>query len=188
MARIDYLDRQDLPPGDRDILARDINLFRALANSPKAARAFLALAHHIRHVSRLDSRLRELVILQVGYLSCSEYEYSHHIKIGHDFGVTVRDVERMRLESRGQVTDLEPVVALALKAAREMTLDGVVDEMTFSELRRHFDAELLVELMIVISFYNGVVRLLASLGIDVEESYEQYLDAHFRENCGRGGA
>ena len=29
-------------------------------------------------------------ILQVGYLSRSDYEYSHHVKIGRDFGLTPR--------------------------------------------------------------------------------------------------
>jgi hypothetical protein len=68
MARLPYLDRDDLAPEHRDLLARDINLNRALVHSPDAARAFGGLAHFIRHGSRLDARLRELAILQVGYL------------------------------------------------------------------------------------------------------------------------
>ena len=40
MARLPYLEKSDLPEDDRDILSRDINLYKILAHSPNAARAF----------------------------------------------------------------------------------------------------------------------------------------------------
>src|SRR5262245_32280621 len=88
MARVPYLDPADLAPQNRDLLARNINLYRALAHSPDAARNFMNVGRYIRYHSRLDPRLREMAILQVGYVTRSPYEYSHHIKIGRDFGVT----------------------------------------------------------------------------------------------------
>ena len=81
MARLPYLTRPDLPERDRDLLDRDINLHRLLAHSPAGARAFSHLSNWIRYQSALDARLRELVILQIGYCSQSAYEFSHHIKI-----------------------------------------------------------------------------------------------------------
>jgi alkylhydroperoxidase family enzyme len=38
------------------------------------------------------------------------------------------------------------------------------------------NAETLVELIVAIAFYNGVVRLLSALQIDVEDDYKHYLD------------
>ncbi|WP_343394747.1 carboxymuconolactone decarboxylase family protein [Candidatus Amarobacter glycogenicus] len=59
----------------------------------------------IRNKSRLDGRLRELAILQVGdTLPRSEYEYSHHIKIGRDFGVGDDDIRSIASESAGEVS------------------------------------------------------------------------------------
>ena len=40
MARVPYLDAEDLPEQHRDLLKRKINLHRALVNSPDGARAF----------------------------------------------------------------------------------------------------------------------------------------------------
>jgi hypothetical protein len=37
--------------------------------------------------------------------------------------------------------------------------------------------EHVVDLTVTISFYNAVVRFLATLEIDVEDSYQPYLDA-----------
>ena len=54
MARLKYLDVQDLAESDRDILDRPVNLYRAMANSPGGTRAFLGLAYYIRFDSPLD--------------------------------------------------------------------------------------------------------------------------------------
>ena len=53
MARIPYLAKSDLKPEDQELLAREINLNRALVNSPNAARAFSRLGGFIRSTSRL---------------------------------------------------------------------------------------------------------------------------------------
>ena len=43
-------------------------------------------------------------------------------------------------------------------------------------MQGHLDEGMLVELTMTISYYNGVVRMLNSLGIDVEPEYERYLE------------
>lgn len=76
MPRLPYLNRDDLSEENRDLLSRDINLMRLLVHSPGAARSFNELGMFIRHRSKLDPRLRELAILQVGWLARSRYERS----------------------------------------------------------------------------------------------------------------
>ncbi len=176
MARLPYLDRADLKPEHHDLLARNINLYRALVHSPDGARAFSPLGHFIRHTSRLDPRLREMAILQVGYLARSPYEYSHHVEIGRDFGVSDDDIRAIGDETAGRPTNLEPVAKAVLRAAREMTTDLAISEQTFAALRRELDHECLTDLVLTIGFYNGVVRILATLQIDVEDGYRKYLD------------
>ncbi len=176
MARLPYLDKSDLSAENQDLLARNINLLRALVHSPNGARAFGTLGNFIRFKSRLDPRLRELAILQVGYLTRSPYEYSHHVKLGREFGVSDDDIRAIAEETAGRTTKLDPPARLVLRAAREMTLDLAMSDATFAALREHLDNERLVDLVITIAFYNGVVRLLATLAIDVEDAYCRYLD------------
>ena len=176
MARIPYLDVEDLAEADRDLLKRPINLHRALVNSPGGARNFGHMGSYIRFGSKLDPRLRELAILQVGYLAKSEYEYSHHIKIGRGFGVTDDDIRAMITETEGRNSGLPRLDRAVLRAAREMTEDGKISDDTFAELEEALSPELLVDLTIVIAFYNAVVRLLGSLEIDVEDSYAPFLE------------
>ncbi len=176
MARLPYLEKSDLPEADHDILSRDINLYKILAHSPNAARAFQGLGRFIRFESKLDPRLREMAILMVGYLARSPYEYSHHIKIGRDFGVSDDDIRGLIEEAEGRSSSLDNLSKTVLVAAREMTVDGTVSDETFATLSKDLSREHLLDLIITIGFYNAVVRVLASTGMDVEDSYMPYLD------------
>ena len=176
MARVPYLDRDKLKPEHQDLLARNISLMRALTHSPNAARAFHGVGHFIRHVSRFDARLRELAILQVGWLARSPYEWSHHVKISHDFGVTDDDIKALIDDTAGKPNALEPAAKLVLRAAREMTQNLAMSDATYAELAKSFGAALLIDLTLTIGFYNAVVRILATLQIDVEPDYQPYLD------------
>ncbi len=178
MARLKYLDKSDLAEKDQDLLARNINLFRALVHSPNAARAFSGLGGFIRHKSKADPRLRELAILQVGWLAKSPYEWSHHVKIGYDFGVTDDDIKALIDDTVGKPTKLDDTTKLVLKLAREMTLDGGGSEATFTALGTKMSSELLLDLTMTIAFYNAVVRMLATLQIDVEPDYMPYLEKY----------
>jgi alkylhydroperoxidase family enzyme len=174
MARLPYLDAADLKPEDQGLLARNINLHRVLVHNPEAARAFGALGQYIRHHTRLDPRLRELAILQVGWQARSPYEWSHHIKIGYDFGVTDADIEALIADSEGRPNTLEPAAKLVLQGTREI-YEGAMSAGTFAALRRHLDDAALMDLVVTATFYCAVVRLLATFEIDVEESYMPYL-------------
>ncbi len=176
MARLPYLDKSDLLPEHQDLLARNLNLYRILAHSPRAARSLNTLARFIRDGSRLDPRLRELAILQVGYLTRSAWEFSHHVRIGREVGVADDEIRAVAAETDGQPTALDPVAKAVLRAAREMTLDLGLSDATFAELRRALDNERLTDLVVTIAFYNGLIRLLAAMQVDVEEEYRPYLE------------
>jgi alkylhydroperoxidase family enzyme len=175
MARVPYLEQSDLSAENQDLLKRRINLFQALVNSPNAARAFSGLGTFIRFGSKLDPRLRELAILQVGWLARSPYEWSHHVKIGHDFGVTDDDIQALIDDTAGKPAKLDPLAKSVLLAAREMTSDGAMSDASFATLQKALGNEQVVDLTVTVAFYNAVVRVLATLQIDVEEDYMPYL-------------
>jgi alkylhydroperoxidase family enzyme len=175
MARVPYLEMSDLAPENQDLLKRRITLHQALVNSPDAARAFGALGQFIRYGSKLDPRLRELAILQVGWLARSPYEWSHHIKLGHDFGVSDNDIRALIDDTAGKPTSLDDMTRTVLHAAREMTLEGTMSDVTFATLQQALGNEQIVDLTVTIAFYNAVVRVLATLRIDVEDEYLPHL-------------
>ncbi|HWL29421.1 MAG TPA: carboxymuconolactone decarboxylase family protein [Burkholderiaceae bacterium] len=172
MARLPYLDAESLGAEDRDLLERPINLRRQLVHSPRLARAFGGLNRYFRHESPLNPRLRELAILQVGWTARAPYEWSHHVKISSDFGVTEDDVRAICAGGAG-LGELEQAV---LDAARHLTVEASLTDTQFAALRAKLDETELVDLLAVIGFYACVIRVLASLQVDVEPEYQQYLD------------
>ena len=176
MARVPYLGPADVAEQYRSLLARPATLFKALGNSPEGLRSFGALGGFIRNGSTLDPRLRELAILQVGYVTRTAYEWTHHIRLAMaDFGVSADDVRAIGVETRGEMSALAPLDRVVLRAAREMTSGLTVTDSTWAALAAELSPEHLVDLVLAIGYYNLVVRVLQTLRIDVEPEFGHYL-------------
>tara|TARA_Y100000588_G_scaffold288835_1_gene307327 strand:+ start:177 stop:740 length:564 start_codon:yes stop_codon:yes gene_type:complete len=176
MARVPYITPEELTERNQDLLARDITLNRALANSPGGSRAFWTLGYWIRRDMRLDPRLRELAILAMGVLAQNPYEYSHHVKIALESGVSETDIEQLGAAINDGAHGFSVADTLVFTAAREVYDGPGISAATFERLGEHFDSEQLIELCVTLVFYLGAVRLLASLDIDVEPEYQGYLE------------
>ena len=177
MARLPYLDIDDLDDKNQDLLKRPINLFRQLVNSTGGARAFGTLGHYIRYKSNLDPRIREMAIIQVGFLTKSEYEYTHHVKLGTEqFGVSEKDIRAITEETEGIQTSLTEFERTVLSSTREMVTDLRISNSNFDILKTNMSHEHLVDLVLTIAFYCGVVRVLATLEVDNEPQYKEVLN------------
>lgn len=175
MARLPYLEPDQVAPEYRDMLKRNTNLHKLLVNSPEMARAFSGLGGYIRFKSKLDPRLRELAILQVGWLEKSEYEFTHHVKIGKEFGVTDEDIKGLIAETQGKASMLEPLAKAILRGAREMVKNLAMSDATFAEIKKELSDEHMTDLVLTIAFYCAVVRVLATMQIDNEPQYKEVL-------------
>tara|TARA_B100001093_G_C26422983_1_gene840649 strand:+ start:113 stop:703 length:591 start_codon:yes stop_codon:yes gene_type:complete len=176
MSRLPYIDVDELDPKDRDLLKLPLNLYRKLANSPDGARAFRSLGHHIRFTSTLNPRLREMAIIQVGYLAKSEYEYAHHVHMGlEEFGLSEDDIRAITSETKDQKSQLPNLDRVVLRAARDMFTNLKISDQDFKFLENELSHEHVVELVLAIAFYCAVVRVLATLEIDTEPDYRKVL-------------
>jgi alkylhydroperoxidase family enzyme len=188
MARVPYLDEKDVAPEDRAIFARGLNLYRVLAHSPKAARAFERFSKFLRYESRLDPRLRELAILQIGFLTHADYSFYGHIgHVSGDFAVSDADIRGMIADTKGEASDLEPLARDVLRAAREITRTAMISDEAFAPLEKAFAPEILVDLVSTMAFYNAAVRFIRSMKVDIEpHRMEQYLRNRDRYPFGEG--
>lgn len=175
MAILPYLNASDVPEEYRNLLASGNSMQRIVMHSLEGGKTFLGFGDWIRFKSRFDPRLRQMVILQVGYLLRNEYEVSHHVKISRDFGVTDADLKAIMDETAGRASSLEPHEATTLRAAREMVKQRRLSPETSVAILRHFVPELVVELVVIASFYTFVALVIDTLGVDVEDSFAPYL-------------
>jgi alkylhydroperoxidase family enzyme len=176
MGRLTYLEHSDLAPEHQDIPRLQSNITRAIAHSPRLARLVAARGMYLRHESGLNMRLRELAILQVGYSTRSAYEWAHHVDIALSVGLSEDDIRAIGLETQGAPSHLEPLASAVLAAARSLTDDLVLPQDLFEALAAELSDEHLVDLLVAIGEYNGLVRVMAAIEIDLEAEYNQYLD------------
>jgi alkylhydroperoxidase family enzyme len=176
MARLPYLEADQIAPEYRDMLKRNTNLHKLLVNSPDMARAFNG--GYISFKSKLDPRLRELAILQVGWMEKSEYEFTHHVKIGKEVRVTDDDIKAMMAETEGKPSTLEPLAKAILRGAREMVRELAMSDATFAEIKQELSNEHMTDLVLTIAFYCAVVRVLATMKMDNEPYYKEVLQQY----------
>ena len=176
MARLPYLDKSDLLPEHQDLLARNLNLYRVLAHSPRAARSLNTLARFIRDGSRLDPRLRELAILQVGYLTRSAWEFSHHVRIGREVGLTDDEIARIKLGA--DAPGWSAADAALLRATDDLHREQFITEPVWAELARHFQERQRMDMVFTAGQYTQVSMLLNSFGVQLDEG--QVLDPDLR--------
>jgi len=174
MARVPYLNREDLPEADRDIFDNLIaergqpvgNIFRTLAHTPGLLRRFLALGGELRNKTALDPKLRELALLTVGRIAQAEYEFVHHWNLALRVGVSHDKLEALAdWEKSPAYSDQERAV---IRYAAEATTNVKIADSTWNALKAFMDTRQMMELVQNVAFYNMVVRILVPMGVELE--------------------
>lgn len=171
MARVPLLDREALPPNDRDIYDAYVNvrgrgpsdIHRAIANVPNLLRAYMPLSNELRFGTRLDPRLRELAIVTVGWITRVEHEFVAHSKMALAVGVRQEQLDQIGSYETSPVFNAceRAVIRFSLASTQAVHIADVV----FDQLHQYFDDALVVELIMEVAFYNLVVRVLGALDL-----------------------
>ena len=145
---------------------RVLNLYRMLLNSPAVAAGWLHMGSAIRFRSKLDGAVRELAICSVARATGAEYEWRAHSRLAREQGVS--EAQLADLTSWRGSDAYDPRQRAVLAYAEQMAHQIEVDDATFAEVQRWFDAQELVELTSTIGFYHMVSRVLVALQVDQE--------------------
>ncbi len=102
MARVSLMRKEQASPEVQEVFerleargARVVNIYRTLAHSRAAMRHFMRLGNSLLERCHLDHRLRELAILRVARLTGSQYEWTQHVTLARECGVTPEQMEAM---------------------------------------------------------------------------------------------
>src|SRR5580700_5012730 len=97
---------------------RVINIFRTLARAPKALTRFQQWgAYVLSRRNSLPAREREIVILRVGFLCKSGYEFTQHTRIGLNEGLSPEEIANIK---RGAGAGWSAADAALIRAADEL--------------------------------------------------------------------
>ena len=164
MARVP--DAQPQVEGEgREGVRTDLNIFKALSNSPQIFRGFGDLGGRLLFRSALPPRTRELVILRVGAMLGSDYEWGQHVVMGRAAGLTDDEIRAVRDGRTGGLSAEEAAAVRYGEAVEERRVDDAV----WRETSQHFDARQMVELTVLAGFYGLVSRTLIALDVQLDD-------------------
>jgi len=181
MARLPYLDRDDLPEEQRAIFddlerARGYvpNLYRALANAPRLMADFVAMGADIRRPSALRQDLKELAILTVGRVTGATTIWVSHQAWAREAGLS--DEELLGVPAWRGHPAFSSEQRAVMAYAEEVTTEVRASDETWGAVRAFLDGSALAELALVVGFYNMVARFLEPAQVDLDPRYTQRPD------------
>ena len=144
-----------------------INVYRTLLHSPLLAESWFEHINRVRWGTEIDGRLRELVIIRLGYLVASAYVLRQHVpKLAAGEGITEEECNALKDWRSSELFDDRERVTLTYVDA--MTLSTTVPDEAFMPLRSHFSHRQIVELTVMIGAYVSHSRVLQALEVDLE--------------------
>ncbi|HEY2707669.1 MAG TPA: carboxymuconolactone decarboxylase family protein [Caulobacteraceae bacterium] len=153
-----------------------LNIFRTLARAPKALTRFNEWGGYVlSRRNNLPTREREIVILRVGFLCKSGYEFTQHTRIGLNEGLTAAEIEGIKA---GAGAGWSPADAALIRAADELVGDHFITDPTWAELGKHFDQKQCMDVVFTIGQYTQVSMFLNTFGVQLDAG--QTLDPDLR--------
>jgi 4-carboxymuconolactone decarboxylase len=117
--------------------------------------------------SSLPSREREIVMLRMGWLCQSEYEWAQHARIGKaDAGLTNADIRRIAQGPSAQ--GWSAFDRSLLQMADELRYEAMISDATWQALRSKYSPQQIMEALYTAAQYQLVSMVLNSLGIQLD--------------------
>ena len=152
-----------LPPA-----AASRTVYRVLAHNPTVLNVVAAQIQTLIRKNSLPHRLRELIIMRIGWTTGSVYEWTSHWRICMELGLPPEDVLAVR---DWRVSDrLSPADRAVLQATDETLAGKTISDATWAELTRHVtEAGQQVELVVDIANWVFASIMLRNLRIPLED-------------------
>ncbi len=156
------LDQWNSEDGD----PRGLNVLGAFARHPALAKAFLTFNNHVATGTNLSARERELLILRIGWLRQSEYEFLQHVILGLRAGLTEEEVAR--IQDGPDAPGWDENDADLVRVADELYDNACIAADTWARLAQRYDEQQMMDMIFVVGCYEVVAMMMKSLDIPLE--------------------
>ncbi|MGH9240062.1 MAG: carboxymuconolactone decarboxylase family protein [Vicinamibacterales bacterium] len=151
---------------------RDIaGVYRTFARHPKLYVPRQILSEYIRTKSTLSPRVREMLILRIGWRCRSAYEWAAHAPAGRRAGLTNDEI---RMLVRSGYDGWSPADTAIVRAADELFDEDVISDATWKALDDQFDERQLLDVLITTGGYRMVSMVLNTFGVAAEPNSEPF--------------
>jgi alkylhydroperoxidase family enzyme len=148
------------------------NVFATFCQHTLLAKFWLPFATYVLRDNTIPPREREILILRIGWLCQSEYEWAQHVRIGKRAGLAhdeIRGISEGAMSSR--LTDAE---RLLVQATDELHRDACLSNATWQSLSQVYNQTQLMDLVFTVGQYNLVSMALNSFGVQLDDDLEGF--------------
>lgn len=176
--RVAMLSKEDAIKTAKEVGIREsmasVNAYRMLLNNPQLAAGVNALLTTLLFTNKtIDVRLRELLIMRIGWVTGSTYEWTQHWRFAEAVGLPPEDVVAVR---DWRNSDRFGPADRAVLAAVDDTLEqGKISDAVWQECAAHVGGPAeLVEMVVAIGNWTMFSQLLRSLEIPLEDGVDAW--------------
>jgi len=145
----------------------ELNIFRTLLHQPDVAKCVNDLLVTLLLRGGLDARLRELVIMRLGWATASDYEWNQHWRVAREMGISSEDLLAVR--DWRDSDRFDPADRAVLAATDETLAHGAISSETFAACERHVGGPaVLVELVAAVGTWQMISTIARSLAVPLE--------------------
>ena len=137
-----------------------------MGHNPDALRAFLAWGSYVLRRTQLVPREREILILRVGHLCNSGYEWAQHVRLARLVGVSEDEIAAVRVGPTAALWNTR--VRVLLEAADELQQDHFVSDPTWLALRTLLSPRQCMDVVFVVGHYVQVCMMLNTFGVQLD--------------------
>ncbi|HEV2188551.1 MAG TPA: carboxymuconolactone decarboxylase family protein [Stellaceae bacterium] len=109
--------------------------FRVVANNPGVARVAFSQLMQLLENNKFDTRLRELMIMRIGWVTGSAYEWTNHWRVATTAGIPPEDILAVRDWKNSDRLDAADKAILA--ATDECLAGKSISDATWAEVAKH---------------------------------------------------
>ena len=140
------------------------NIFGVLLRNLELFEAWARFGTYTMSGSRIDARLREILILRTAAnLSC-DYEWHHHRRLGLAVGLTEDLINDIR---EGKTLDSDDQ-KLMMCCADELAADAVLSDSTWLRMVDRFGEAYTMDVIFTVGAYTALAMGLKSCGVQLE--------------------
>jgi alkylhydroperoxidase family enzyme len=151
---------------------RAANVFVTFVRNPPADRLRGPINQHILNSTTLSVRQRETLLMRIGVLCRSEYEWAAHSRLGRRAGMTDADVARIVAgpDSGGG----DPLEVALIRATDELYRDDRVSDETWAVLAKGLDTTQLLDMLIAAGGYRATSMAINSAGVQLDANMADF--------------
>ena len=147
------------------------NVFGTFNHNPPGDRVRGQINQLVNNRMSLEPPHRELLLIRIGVLTRSEYEYAAHARVGLRVGLTEADIEDILA---GPEAAADPVKAALLRATDELFENDVMSDATWNELAATLSTGQMLDVLFAVGGYRSNSILISTAGVQLDANMADF--------------